>query len=141
MPHTVLIVTQRDNPFLRRHLDELDVEIIPAATLHDLLDALQHRQHRQPPLAVLIEQHSEEFDLLELVLNIRDVDSRIPIVLLADSPAAASFQPFVTLGCICVYNPADDERSRQTLDEVLQDRLSRISCARQTNHDRTSGQR
>ena len=85
-------------------------------SMEAVLHALRHVQAS----AILVDRNGKKADDLELVLNIRDLDERIPIILIG-SPAEGQTETLLWRqpATFLIHKPANDPSLRQELRQFL----------------------
>ena len=81
----VLVLGSERSSQLSRKLVELGLRPVTQFTMREALDRLRHGRFA----AVLVDREFVAVDALEFVLNVRDVDSHTPIVVVGSSTVAS----------------------------------------------------
>jgi len=81
----VLVIGSPRNAVLRDALLESGVTPVFRETILKAIDSL----HRDQFVAIVVDESTARVDVLELVLNIRDLDDRLPTFLVATAPSSA----------------------------------------------------
>jgi DNA-binding NtrC family response regulator len=113
---TLLVLGSARNRAFARILRELRFEPTFLASMEELLHALRHTRAS----AVLVDRDKGNADDLELVLNIRDLDDRVPIILIG-SPGEAETEVLLRRqpATILIHKAAGDNSLRQDLRPFL----------------------
>jgi DNA-binding NtrC family response regulator len=78
---TVLVLGSKRRKAFLRMLNETELAPVFVSSLEGILHAVRHTQ----AIAILVDREQRRTDELELVLNVRDLDPQIPIVLIGTS--------------------------------------------------------
>lgn len=84
-PAVVLVLGSARSSRLSRQLAELGLRPLTQFTMRDALDRLRHGRFT----AVLVDREHASADVLEFVLNVRDLDPHTPIVIVGHSTQPA----------------------------------------------------
>ena len=107
---SVLLVSSGKNKALIEALLDRGVEILVRSAVLSALQALR----RQDVAAVAIDLNHTELDLLELILNIRDLDAAVPVVLFGEPEESPGSAVLASLG------PIEQVSGWQSLDDLAE---------------------
>jgi len=74
-PSAVLVVSERNNKTMAQKLSDAGMDPLAPDHIESALETLRHEE----VAGILISSMNAAIDILELVLNVRDVDMQIPI--------------------------------------------------------------
>lgn len=112
---SVLVLGKKDNPELIENLLKIGLSPLVRETIQNSIYELRHEQFA----GILVDNNSTNADVLEFVLNVRDIDGEIPIAVLgpANDPLldnTLSMQDNVTV--LDNENSSFAEQLERTLD-------------------------
>ena len=91
---TVLLLESKRNDELRKLFVGLGVEPMVCTSIQDVLSKLRHEQF----MAVIFDSDQLYVDALELVLNIRDVNNNIPVIVIGQSKDMGDCHTLLSIG-------------------------------------------
>ena len=108
--NAVLVIGNEIVGDLLQFLAQRGLKLIQGRKMQGILKQVEQKNI----VAIVLQEDTTDFDVLELVLNVRDVDDQVPIVILS-SEGEVYYKPFRTLGCLCM---AYDPNGSHSLDEL-----------------------
>jgi len=90
----VLLFESKRDDELRKLFVGLGVEPMVCRSIQDVLKKLRHEQF----MAVIFDSDQLDVDALELVLNIRDINNNIPVIVIGPSKAMGDCHTLLSIG-------------------------------------------
>ena len=117
---SVLVLGTQDSSYLGEILGNLGLATVLCTQAQETQEKLRHNHFA----AVLLDHEYYESDVLELVLNVQDIDSEVPILIISKSQKVKDKDLLVSLGRIYLINT---NGSNEQLDKGLLAILSNLS--------------
>jgi len=122
---SVLVLGTQDSLYLEKFLINLGLTPVLCRQTQEAQEKLRHNHFA----AVLLDHDYYESDVLELILNIQDIDSEVPILIIGKSQKVKNKDLLVSLGRIYLVNT---DGSKEQLDKGLLKILRNLSSQQQT---------
>ena len=95
-----MIISDNENSEIIRKISKRKISTIVRRTILAAIDILRHYDLS----AIIIDKENQQFDALEFVLNIRDIDRRVPIYIPQDILKNENWKPIKSIGKIISFD-------------------------------------
>ena len=96
----VLLLESKRNDELRKLFVGLGVEPMACRSIQDVLKKLRHEQF----MAVIFDSNQLDIDVLELVLNIRDINDHIPVIIIGQPRDLENYHTLLSIGRVFIID-------------------------------------